>query len=714
MVFQSGNAPYDYAVSDPLRVKNPYTNIGVTGPSGILLEQAQFVITAELRKFNAINESHILPDFNIYVNPVIVPSGPYEPKTNGSTLGNAINPGNLFIINHILETRTALDELFSFYELEGEWLSEEHKIDWLNQAAIDFPLPSGYRRRDPDVTDQPFLINADVSTLGGSGVLFDIDFSEVMFNPYPFFANNVFLNIYANGNFPFLFNAPAWPAFQHTNGDLVGLNGREPSNAIDGISTEYDTSHFASNEVRLDGYVFLPETDYLIGRGLRNFAIVSNFNYVSSSPRLAGDGATIPTTRVFASTQALASGVYKLAARNRRVVVPFTTVESGIVSQWPPSGQAYPDTGRSFPHIVDVLSPFNGHSTWYNNQEYEIGYQSFDDSLWITDASNSVRPPSGLVIASPFTGHAMWLRFAQMAPSTGSGSFGGFTNSAGIWGQHVGLEKVSSTIYRVQRIKARGSTSARHRALIQKYDENLTYLGQIETPDTSPAPDITDYTDMTFLPTSSTTPNQWMLYGKDAGSRLSVTFYDSSFTTTLFGGGSAAFYIGATSVTAGNALSQTSVIMGAAELGGIARSAAEFSDGNNSTGFHTRGSGIWDLEIGTTGSGVIFKNCRIIDMAPITKQWSSTLGAKIYDLFEVPITATHITPGSYALISFDSSSFGTTRLFLLRITPRDDASAPAFCVGFWDVLAVYDLGTLQFAPSAAVNSVPNMVYQTIN
>lgn len=709
MVLQSGNAPYDYSVADPLKVRNPYTNIGLQGPSGIFLEQAQFVITAELRKFNAINESHILPDFNVYVNPVITPSGPYEPKVNGSTLGNALNPGNLFIINHILETRTALDELFSFYELEGELFAEEHQLDWLNQVAIDLPFPSGYRRYDPGTTDQQ-LATADVNTLGGSGVLFDIDFAEVMFNPYPFFSHNIFLNIFAHSNFPILVNAPVWPCFQHTDGSFVGLNGREPSNARDGISTEYDLSHFAAHEVRLDGYVFLPQTDYLIGRGLYDFTIDGSFTYVSSSPRTAGDGAVIPTTRVFASTQALASGIYKVAARNRRVAVPFTTVESGIISQWPASGQAYPGVGRSFPHVIDVISPFNGHSVWYNNQEYDHGYQVFDDALWITDASNSSRPPSGLIIASPFTGHAMWLRFAELALSTGKGSQGGANMSSGVWGEHVGLYKLGSTIYRVQRSQANGTTSALHRALIQTYDEDLTYLGQIEGPDAGPAPGTPRfYTDMTFLPSR----NEWILYGNDAGGRLSVTFYNSDFSSYIRTNG--AFYIGADGQTPGNAISQTSTMIGVGELDGVPRSPGEFSDGNGGgASFHTRGSGIWDLEIGTAGSGVIFKDCRVIDMSKVSKQWSSTLGAKIYDLFEVPPAANHIHPGSYALIGFDASSFGSSRLFLVRIQARNDPTAPGFCVGFWDVLATYDLGTIQFSPSPSINSVPNMLYQTIN
>lgn len=706
MVLQSGNAPYDYSVGDPLRTVNPYNSNYMVGGSGIFLEQAQFVITAEVRKFNFGVGPDFLPDFFVYVNPVIAPSGPYEPKTNGSTLGNLLNPGNMTIINHILDTRAALDLLFDMYAVEGECTADEHRLDWLNQIAPELPLPSGYRRRDPDITEYPFLATTDVHTLGGSGVLFDLDFAEVMFNPYPFFANNVFRDIQDAGTFRIV-NGPAWPGFQRTDGSLISLNGREPG-TTEGISSEFDFSHIASNEVRLDGYVFLPETDYLIGHGLRNFVIDGNFTYVSSDTRAIFNGDLLPTTRVFASTQALASGIYKLCARNRKAAVPFTTVVSGIVSQWPPSGQAYPAIGDlPLQHAFDVLTPFNIRSVWYNNQEYEHGYQVFDDSFWIIDHADGDRAPSGLAVASPFTGHAFWLRFADLTRSTGSGVFGGFIGSAGSWGEHVGLEKVDDVIYRVQRLQAPGSDSAHHTGLIQKYNSNLDYLGQIETADTEPDPE--SYTDMTFIPTASVTDDEWMLYGSDGGSRLLVTFYNLDFTVSL--GSSNAFYIGALNTGAGNALTQSTVIMGAAEFEGVVRSAAEFSDGNNSTGFTSRGSGIWDLEIGTPGSGVIFKNCRIIDMSKITKQFSSSLEAKIYDLYTVPDSATHTKAGFYALVSWGVT---THRLFLLRLVSRDDATAPGFCVGFWDIVAAYDLGTLPSDVSVTINNVPNMIYQEID
>lgn len=708
MILQSGNAPYDYAVGDPLRVVNPYTSNYVVGGSGILLEQAQFVITAETRKF--ATDSHHLENFFIYINPIIAPSGPYEPKVNGSTLGNLLNPGNLFIINHILDTRSALDILWGFYQDESTNTENDFRVDWLRQIALDTPYPSGYRRYDPGVTSST-LATTDVNVLGGSGILFDLDFSEVMFNPYPFFAYNTFLDVNILGTFRIV-NGPIWPCFQKTDGTLVSLNGREPINI--GLDSDYDVSNFASNQLRLDGYAFTPQTNYVVGHGYENFTIEASLPFVSSSSRNALNNRPLTTSRVFVSTIALASGVYKIAAINNLSSVPFTAIPSGLMSQWPSSGVAYPDTGRDIngvprPHEFDVLTPFNLRSVWYNNPEYEHGYQVFNDSLWIIDHGDGGRAPSGLAIASPFTGHCMWLRFADLTLSTGSGVFGGLVNSARSWGGHVGLERIGSTIYRLQRKRANGSISSKHTALIQTYNDDLDYITQIESAEFDSFDD--DYNDLIFLPTASVTPNEWMFFSTTAVGGLAIDFTDSTFTTVLREGG--AFYIGAATLAAG-IVDNANAIVGAAEFNGVVRCGAEVFDGNNTTGFTSRGSGIWDLEIGTPGSGVIFKNCRIIDMSKVTKQWDSNLVARIHDMMVVPDTSTHLIAGFYVLIAFQAAGSSSRRMFLLRINPRDDATAPGFCVGFYDVLAAYDLGTLPSSPSLAVNNFLNMIYKPID
>ena len=691
MTLQSGTPPYDYAVGDPLRVVNPYTNNYVVGGSGLFLEQGQFIITAEMRKF--ASESHRLEEFNKYINPAISPIGPYEPKADGSNLGSG-DPANMFIINHILDTRDALDVLFNFYRLESENTVNECRVDWLKQIAPELPLPTGYRRFDPGATSQPFFVTTQVDVLGGSGVLFDLDFAEVMFNPYPMFAYNTFLDVHGLG-FVQIFNGPAWPSFQKTNGGLVSLNGREPS-VVDGISAEYDVSHFAANEVRLDGHVFLPQTDFMVGHGLHNFIADGSFTYVSSASRNALNGRPFTASRVFATTQALSSGVYKLAARNRRDVVPFTTVASGLVSQWPPSGQAYPATNG---HTFHVSLFVNDQSLRYSDPQFELGYQVFDDAFWIIDSLNT-RPPSGLAILTPFTGHPVWVQFADLELSSGSGVFGGSVGSAGSFGSHIGLERVGSTTFRVQRTSADGSTSAFHTALIQRYNDDLDYLSEIETPEVDVTGPV-NYTDMIF----SSSMGQWLLHRGAFIERFS-----SDFSTFIESQGS--FYIGALELTGGNLANSNCI----GELEGAIRAGAELEDGNGGpSSFHTQGSGIWDLDFTfPAASGIVYKDCRIIDLARVVKQASSFFRARIYDLITVPITATHTVPGSYALISVGTTVDGEShRLFLVRIQSRDDATAPDFCVGFWDVLAAYDLGPVPDGPVTSVNNFPNILWKPV-
>jgi len=691
MVLQSGTPPYDYAVGDPLRVVHPYGSSYVVGGSGNFIEQAQFVITTEIRKFSS--ESDRLEDFHVYVNPVIAPSGPYEPKANGSTLGNLLNPANMFIINHILETRSALDILFAFYALESEHITNALRVDWLTQINAQGVFPSGYRRRDPGVTAYPFLVTSDVTLLGGSGVLFDLDFAEVMFNPYPVYAYNRFMDVHGLGAVS-IFGGPAWPGFQKTDGSLIGLNGREPT-PLDGITSEYETAHISSGAIRLDGHAFLPATDYVIGHGVQNFVIDGTFAFFGANPRNALNNRPFTASRTFVTPPSIPSGVYKLAARNRREVVPFTAVASGLVSQWPPSGQAYPATNG---HIFSLLLSVNDKSLRYSDAQYELGYQVFNDAFWVIDSLNT-REPSGLAVLSPFTGHPLWVRFADLTKSTGSGLFGGSVGSAGSWGKHIGLERVGSIIHRLQRDSSDGSTSAIHRALIQTYNDNLDYLSQIETPDTDVGASAT-YTDLAFAPILS----QWLLHRGGVLER-----YDSTFTTFIESQGIS--YIGA--LNPDGAANLRCV----AEVDGIVRGGAEFEDGNGAPGdFHTQGSGIWDFDFTfPIASGAVVKNCRIIDLSKVIKSSSSLNRAIIYDIQTVPGTAVHTVPGTYALASFGTSANGEShRLFLLRIQARDDATAPGFCVGFWDVLAAYDLGPVPTGPTTTVNNFPNLLWKEID
>jgi len=89
----------------------------------------------------------------------------------------------------------------------------------------------------------------------------------------------------------------------------------------------------------------------------------------------------------------------------------------------------------------------------------------------------------------------------------------------------------------------------------------------------------------------------------------------------------------------------------------------------------------------------------------------------VYDIQEVPGSASHITPGMYVLLSFSrSSSLGDdARLFLTRLVERNE-SGPGFITGFFDVAAIYDLGPVDetFATLLSTNGVFNMIYKDID
>ena len=685
MVMTSGDPPYNYVFKGPFRGTNVYIDSFVHGPSGILLEQGQFVITAEQRRFSAFpGEAHLLPDFNIYVHPDITPSGPYEPKEDGSTLGNEINPGGAWIVDHIIETRTALEDLFARYAIDAEYVALDFKRDWLNQLDPTRPAPPDYRHADPGA-GFGLLTTPDESLLGGSGVLFGLDFGEVMFNPYPYFSNNVFGDIHNRGTFNIQLG-PVWPAFQRTNGALVSLNGREPDPDDYGtsFSNAYDTSQIGNDRVRLDGYVFLPLSEYLVadgtGGGVHNFASNTvGFTFFSSSTRtVPGPVAALPTTRVFADTVALASGVYALATRNQPTAVTDTTIPSGLVSQWPPSGQRYPMPNS---HFLAYNPPLSNRGTWYNNAEFESGYHVFDDTMWITDVPSTTDPPSGLVVISPFTSHPLWLRYADLTLSSGSGVLGGAVASAGAWGEHKGLERVSSIIYRVQDgAPTNGTTSAAGRVLFQRYNDSLDYLGQIETDDNPSEGSNPFILDMNF---TSLLSEFWVTVNTSPGHI--VWRFDTSF---LFVDSAGILNRGT------QELSSDINSPRIAEMAGINRLGNAFLSPGNAT-FSHRGSGIWDLDISEIStSGVVAENCRLIDFAPVMDRDGGEVGfCSIFDMQEVA-GATHLVDGNYILCTLERSvSPFNDRLFLLRVEPRDDSNAPAYCVGFWDIKAIYDLGT---------------------
>ncbi len=327
MVIQSGVPPYEYSTVMPFRSPGLHSGYGL---SGILLEEGQFVLAAEFRKFTG--SSHAFPnDFHTYrptsVDPYTEKVGPHEPKADGSNLANINDPIQGTFIDYIPEMRTALENLIDEYINDLSVSSDKFLEEWLHNAYHDHPgtilgfPPQRYVRSVPPIGD---ITTSDVSVLGGSGVWLDIDWGEVMFNPYPWVAERRFQDSHGDreggGLSDFLIqSAPFWPAFQKTDGSLVSLNGNEPR-AIDIENSLYQTDHIGSGKVRLSGYVLRDLTDYRLATGNLSglaFAGTNDFNYFEGSARKIGSSAyNIETSQVFLTPTATTSGVYKILVRN--------------------------------------------------------------------------------------------------------------------------------------------------------------------------------------------------------------------------------------------------------------------------------------------------------------------------------------------------------------------------------------------------------------
>lgn len=637
MVMQSGTPPYEYAIrTGRFRVPNPLTSFTGVGFSGILLEQAQFVITAEERRFNQSAPGTFAGEFFLYTNPAIAPSGPYEPKVTGSTLANLINPGAMHILDHILETRTALLSMFNSFAQDTDYTNgEDHLASWLQAAYPESPsgYSGAYLHRNPSETG---FVPLAIDVLGASGVLYDIDIGEVMFNPYPYIGGYGMASAHGdlvNGALDdfSIVTAPAFPNFQRTNGTIISLNGREPGPpVIDTGLSDYNVDHIASGYIRLNGYVMQSGTLYTMGKGLQ-FDGLSDFTFRERGIRETLDAGNLETARVFLEPTPQASGVYRLACVNKFQQFPNTTVESGIVSQWPTLANYWPSIGNL--NVADLV---------YNN-----GYHVFDDNIWITDSgpdAGSTHRPSGLCILSPWTGHRLWIRFAEMANGTSTGGEN--------WSHFVGLERITTnSILRIYDNPVTTLVATSGRVAFQEYNDNLDYVAETLTlsaitfqgNEFPMGGDVTNFSDMFYDGT-----HYWVF-------NLNTTGFDAwKFDNTFE-------FVEKYTFNNPSGISQTR----AAYVNGKHRVYNGVVGIGTTLSLAT--SGIWDYECtdssnpagGTPGSCTLGTQ-KMINAAPFIGHRDE---AHILDLFEVT-GAFHVVPGVYATILFKLGSYD---LYLLRI-----------------------------------------------
>jgi len=677
MTLASGQLPYDYAHGQgPFRVANPYKTNFPIGPSGVLLEQAAFVITAERRKLmKFLNGNAYLDDYFLYVNPIISPSGGFEPKANGSTLGNQVYPGAAFIIDHIHDIRASLTNFFTFLSQDTDYTGDAYRAAWLQ--AVYPNSPSGYyQATDPDLftivvgqwshrfpSETGVITYTNDDVLGASGVLYDVDFGEVMFNPPPHLAAFGIVTMHSkkvngqNDGFGVQMY-PIFPAFQKTDGTIIPLTNREPV-SIPQVP-DYSIAHITSGEMRIDGYAIFGKTLLYLGRNGQIFDTTSaSFTTGPEGLRQVLFGGNVSGARIFATPTAQSSGVYRIASRNRFIDFPTTTVESGSMSVWPNIVSYWPNELTAGDQLV-------GSTTTRSN----LGYHVFDDCIWMTDTAVGVSPTtgfaSGLAILSPFTGHRMWVRYADQT-AIPSIPLGGSTAINKNWSSSVGLTRLAAnTTYRLHPNIQRDFTSASGQGIFGKYNDMLDLIATVTTKSNIVQPGIADQfplgtsTDLTFNDYwhDDSADEYWLSNSQNVG--IDMWKFDSLFKYVnkyIFNSPS-----------------------------GIFNARGFFNNGNHflfhgefgpTGGTNIIGSGIYPVHIlseGTDpyGDDAVIPNCgnaaiypweaKPINGAPFVGFQNF---AEILDIFVVPV-ATHVYPGVYATVSWRVSA-GDPSIYLVRI-----------------------------------------------
>lgn len=698
MVLQSGSPPYDYIHGKGrFRVQDPRPpNIWPVGPSGILLEQAQFVITAERRRWNYLSDPTILPSFKIYVHPSITPSGPYEPKTNGSTVANLLNPNYFIFTNNIEECRTAIIDLFGDISSDTDYDAFEYRAAWLQSLYPE--NPSGFLFAEDPVFNfntlghwahrrpsQTGIINYNLlDVLGSSGIIYDIDIGEIMFNPPPHISTVSYDTAHgtlANGGED-TFNIqlePFFPAFQKTNGNIITLTGREP--VILKNHDGYRTIHIASGYIALNGYCIKGNTKIYLGRNANIFDVSqpTDFTVIEESLRQFSQAGTLVTSRLFLDSKAQSSGVYRAAAVNKFADFPTTTIQSGTMSFWPRPEFYWPNG------IV-------GSTTTTSN----LGYHVFDDAIWMLDRSigGSTRVPSGLAILSPFTGHRLWVRYADPTPISVT-VLGTTTTNLG-WPKLNGLERnTPNSIYRIIPTVQTSVTNVSGQVVFGKYNDNLDLIDTITTLSTvthqndefSLGGDVNSYHDMWFDGT-----NYWVSNNEFTG--FDLWKFDSSFDfvekyvvntpTGIFQArgahvnGKHVLYFGWLSTTFTNPIGGNG--------GGSGLFPVNITDSANPAG-------------GVPGNyDISYSTGKYINGAPFVGLKDS---AEIMDVLEVT-SSSHVIPGIYVLIrwKFGTSPFNDGDLYLLRIEEQSTS---------WEI-AAYTMLETNVAPAVGRREILFMDY----
>lgn len=479
MVVASGQMPYEYDAPLPIRaLPNAWPGIGTPNiaTSGDTVEQAMFVYNAELRKWN-ITQLDLLT-YQAYWHPDVASSG-FEPKADGETLTGLVGPtATVLAVDNIEQMRQSLNTfLFDVYSDDSAYGQQDFLSAWLKTAYPESPsgdlriiaiIPNviysfggrTYLRPAAEHITGGDFIDTDIHWLGGSGVLFDIDCGEVIFQPFPFpIANRYFTG--GNGDHRFNFS-PITPVIQTTLGAIPSLEvARYESDIVNGsFRANTNFAALGSGKVQIDGYVLLDSTTIELVKGNdNNFEATVGFtddytNHIQGLREVRGGaGQNDPSARCYRTPTAQSSGLYRLLTHNQKVNVPQTAIPSGFVSVWPQGGVILASDGtlRQTNRIDGQQLEEASDGTMILNPSESVGVHVMDDAIWVTSVnafeSSGNLNTRGLFVLSPHNGDLVWYRPADLTVATSGNS--GPNPGPGTFGIHVGLSDLGGDFVRL-------------------------------------------------------------------------------------------------------------------------------------------------------------------------------------------------------------------------------------------------------------------------
>lgn len=406
MPIASGSRPYTYT-RYPF-ILNEGEKIAL---SGILLEEAMFAVLADREIFEDVDGSnrYYYKYFGNGTPEDYAKKVGFEPRADGGNLDGSWQypvsdfadnplykkPGVVNFQDYILDMRTKMELLFTkMNEVDCEASAEQIKGAHLSGVKTNLGLA------DEDYTAEDWL--HDSTTLGESGVLYDVDYREVQWQPLLRFSKWK-----ANGSYHSP-SEPIGPCFQTTAGATINPTARDLSKAA-AVGGNDEIAYNAANSNRIAFY----------GDGFSTSVYAYMFDMWSDKRQ----GGTLSCTSVASRTinQAMAGGIgyFSPAACGSGIKRLFIwdsdagAAPSSMLGFWPVR------TG----YELQDISPSRNTRLTNDGIVYLSGLQIFNDYFAVLGAA-------GVQVMSPLNSDILWTRHSDDSTWSVSDIYGNSANGA--------------------------------------------------------------------------------------------------------------------------------------------------------------------------------------------------------------------------------------------------------------------------------------------